>query len=285
MSLQKLKRRHHVWPISWATVPGTQYVVFAHAEFVSQIRYVGAGVGGFVTQYLFGLVRTALLLAVVASASGPVAGYTPDTLIAYAWATQTIVATVGLFAPLPLQQRLKDGAVATDMLRPINLQVQGLAETLGRATNHFLTRGLPVFCLGMWTCGGQWAWSVTTTLAAGTSMLLAIALGYALRFLVVCSGFWTVETRGVVAAHATIAGFLGGFMLPIHLFPGWLSQLCTWLPFGHVIQTPIDLLSGYTTGPAALWLLAQQTAWLVATLALGHFVLQRGLKKLEVQGG
>lgn len=285
MPQQQVKNPQKQRPLAQRGLPGKHYLILARAEFFSQVRYLGAGVGGFVTQYLFGLVRTALLLAVIASATAPVAGYTPETMIAYAWATQTIVATVGLFAPLPLQQRLKVGGVVTDMLRPTNLQLQGLAETIGRATNHFLTRGLPVFCVGMWTCGGSWTWSVTTTVAAGLSMVLAISLSYALRFVVVCSGFWTVETRGVVAAHATIAGFLGGFVVPIHLFPGWLGQVCTWLPFAHVVQTPIDLLSGYTTGVDALWLLVHQAVWLVALMALGHVLLQRGFATLEVQGG
>lgn len=264
---------------------GHQYAVLTLASFQSQVRYVGAGLGGFMTQYLFGVIRTGLLLAALTTAAATATGYSATTLVNYAWATQMVVATVGPFAPLPLQQQLKTGALSTDLLRPVNLQLLGLAETFGRSLSNFLTRGIPVYLVGVLTCGGSLPGLTPQTVLGFGSIALAIVLSYATRFVVVCCGFWTTETRGIVNTLATVGSFLGGFVVPVHLFPNALSTVSACLPYMYTIQVPIDALTGYSTSTQALHGVSLQLAWIIGLLTVGHLIFRLGINKLEVQGG
>jgi ABC-2 type transport system permease protein len=69
------------------------------------------------------------------------------------------------------------------------------------------------------------------------------------------------------------------------LFPGFLGDVAAALPFSALIQVPIDIWLGQTSGAQIAGALAFQGAWIVVLLALGHLVLTRATRKLVVQGG
>jgi membrane-associated phospholipid phosphatase len=52
-----------------------------------------------------------------------------------------------------------------------------------------------------------------------------------------------------------------------------------------MLQTPIDVLSGWVLGWAAAALVASQLAWLVGLVGLARVVQWRAARRLVVQGG
>jgi ABC-type uncharacterized transport system permease subunit len=52
-----------------------------------------------------------------------------------------------------------------------------------------------------------------------------------------------------------------------------------------MLQTPIDVLSGWALGAAALALVGSQVAWLVVLVGLARLVQWRAGLRLVVQGG
>jgi ABC-2 type transport system permease protein len=56
-------------------------------------------------------------------------------------------------------------------------------------------------------------------------------------------------------------------------------------PFPSMLQTPIDVLSGWALGAAALALVGSQVAWLVVLVGLARLVQWRAGLRLVVQGG
>jgi ABC-2 type transport system permease protein len=56
-------------------------------------------------------------------------------------------------------------------------------------------------------------------------------------------------------------------------------------PFPSMLQTPIDVLSGWVLGWAAAALVASQLAWLVGLVGLARVVQWRAARRLVVQGG
>jgi ABC-2 type transport system permease protein len=71
----------------------------------------------------------------------------------------------------------------------------------------------------------------------------------------------------------------------VHLFPDWLRIIAYATPFPSLLQTPIDVLSGWALGAAALALVGSQVAWLVVLVGLARLVQWRAGLRLVVQGG
>lgn len=270
------------WPAVSALLP---YGIVAWAEFRSRLHYLGASLAGFVTQYAFGLIRAFIILTLIDSSTTGLGGYTRETAITYTWATQAIVAALGTFTPIALASRIRSGDIAIDLIRPLNLQLLGLAQEYGLSCYHLITRGILVFVLGMATFGVTPTFTLPSITAGLVALWLAVTLSYALRFLIATAGFWVVETRAIFAMYMGVSTFFGGFMIPVHLFPGWLQDIAYAMPFLYVFQTPIDIITGFTPTLPPSQLLLHQIGWLTGTLALGYMVMRAGIKKVEVQGG
>lgn len=261
------------------------YGIVAGAEFRSRLHYFAASLGGFVSQYAFGLIRVYILLALVDTATTDLGGYTRETAITYTWATQAIVAALGTFTPVALASRIRTGDVYIDLLKPLNLQFLGLAQEYGLSCYQLLSRGIFVFIAGMLTMAIN-PFVYLPNLAIGlVSLWLAITLSYGLRLIVASSGFWITETRAVLGAYLGVSTFLGGFMIPVHMFPQWLQDISYSLPFVCVFQTPVDIVTGFAPLAQCGNLLWSQLLWVCGILFLGHVVMQAGFRKIEVQGG
>lgn len=261
------------------------YGIVAWAEFRSKLHYIAASLGGFVVQYAFGLIRVYIILTLLTSATTDLGGYTRETAITYTWATQALAAALGTFTPSRMAAQIRSGDFSIDLLRPLNLQFMTLAQDCGLSAYHFLTRGALVYIAGMATFRLPLTLSLATLTTGLVAVILASALSSMLRIVVAAFGFWVTETRALFQFYIAIATFMGGFMIPIHLFPDWLQTISYCLPFACIFQLPIDVATGFTAALTAWQVLAMQAAWLMPAVAIGHFMLRAGTRKVEVQGG
>ena len=195
-----------------------------------------------------------------------------------------MIMTVYIFSWWELAWRIRDGSIATDLLRPLNPQRYWLAFDLGRAPYHFLFRGLPPFVLGALVFELRYP-SPLDAIAFVVSLTLAVVVSFAFRFIYNSVAFWLLDFRGVVTLSTTIVVFFSGMAIPLRFMPPALRELCYALPFGSVIQTPVDIWLGKREGAALAGVLALQLFWALALLGLGQLVLQRATRKVVVQGG
>ncbi|WP_109773893.1 ABC transporter permease [Quadrisphaera granulorum] len=247
--------------------------------------YRAAALGGLVANATFGLLKASILTAAVRAAGGELGGYDQAAILAYAWLTQALLGSVNLFGRSDLADRMKDGSIAIDLLRPVDVQTASTAQEVGRALFSLLPRGVPLVVLGA-LFGGLRLPTDPAQLALGViSVVLAVVLSSLLVYLVAASGFWTVETRGLQVFYMIVSGFLAGLFVPVTLFPDWLLTLAWSTPFPPLLQVPVDVLSGRVTGTAALALVGLQVGWLAVIYAIGALMTRAGRRRLEVQGG
>ncbi len=240
---------------------------------------------GMFTNVVFGLVRASVMLAAVRTSAG-FGGYSADSIGAYVWLSQGLLGALALMGPPPdIVERIRNGDVAIDFLRPLDIQFSYLATDLGRSACVLLLRGAPSVAAGMLALQIGLPHETGPYLLGALSVVLAVTISALLLFSVGLIGFWLVETRGVRLLYQIVATFLAGLFVPVHLFPDWLYTVAMLTPFPALLQGPIDVLSGRATGPAAAQILCLQLLWVAAALLLGRLLLRAGRRKLEVQGG
>ncbi|WUA08381.1 ABC-2 family transporter protein [Nocardia sp. NBC_01377] len=261
------------------------YQQLAVAGFRRQSQYKLAMFAGLFTNCVFGLVRAAVMVAAV-RAAGDFGGYDEGSIGAYVWLSQALLGAMQFMGPpLELVDRVKNGDIAVDFLRPVDVQLSYLATDLGRAACTLIPRGIPSVVFGYLTFGLAMPHSPWPYLLGAISVLLAVALSFLSLFAVGLIGFWVVETRGIRVLYQICGTFLAGLFVPVHMFPEWLRTLAHATPFPSILQAPIDILSGRVLGSEAIGVVATQMVWVVLIGIAGRILLAAGRRRLEVQGG
>ncbi|MBI1802166.1 MAG: ABC-2 family transporter protein, partial [Chloroflexi bacterium] len=214
-----------------------------------------------------------------------VAGYSVQGAVTYTGLTQMLLAYLPLYGWWELMLTIQTGEIAADLSRPVDFFLYWLAQDVGRAACQFVMRGLPI--LALYALFYSLALPPTPWHAAAfvVSLVLALLVSFAWRFLVSLSAFWTPDARGVGRTAWTVAIVLSGFMMPVAFFPPWAEALMRLTPFPSLINTEVEIYLGIVGGPALLGALAGQLFWFLALAALSRLVLAAGVKKLVIQGG
>lgn len=243
--------------------------------------YRTAALAGLSTNLVFGFMRCAVLLSVFDGAAR-VAGYDRAAVVTFVWVGQAMLDLVFAWNSSQFGERVRSGDVAIDLVRPWDLQLALLADELGRVGFSLLIRFLPVMTVGallfelrLPVGAGGWA-------AAALGVVLAVLVGFALRFLMNLVSFWLLDWRGVYSVYTVVGSVLAGLAVPVGMFPSWARTAVWCTPFPAMLQAPADLLVGRGE---PLLLLAHQLAWAVVLVALGRVVLRRAVRTLVVQGG
>jgi ABC-2 type transport system permease protein len=243
--------------------------------------YRAAAFGGAFTNCIFGLIRAAVVLAVIGTAGGTLGGYDTAAAATYVWLGQALIGPIHLGAWSELAQRVRTGDVAVDLARPVDPTLAYLAADLGRAAFLLLPRGVPPLVIGALTTGLAVAATPGPYALGLLSVALAVAVSFTCRWLVNLSAFWLLDLRGPMTLYVTAADVLSGLVVPVRWFPEWLRTFAAATPFPSMLQTPVDVLLGRAGWPE----IGIQALWLAGLLAAGRIVFAVGTRKLVIQGG
>jgi ABC-2 type transport system permease protein len=251
--------------------------------------YRQATVASAVTNTMFGFLRCYVLLAVAAAAAGGAgraAGYDAAQLALFVWLGQGLIGVVGFWGWTDLADRIRTGEVVVDLLRPIHPVASYLAADLGRAGYAALTRMVVPLAVG------ALFFDLYVPRRAGTvplfvvSVVLAVLVSFAGRYLVNAAAFWLLDVRGVLVPWGIAASVLSGLYFPMRFLPDWVTAAIWYgTPFPSLLQTPVDIAVERTSYLRLLGLMAVQLGWAAALLALCVVVQRRAERRLVIQGG
>ncbi|MGH3496744.1 MAG: ABC transporter permease [Nocardioidaceae bacterium] len=263
------------------------YAALAAQGFRRYATYRAATWAGIFTNSVFGVILAYTYIALW-SQRPHLGGYGVAEALTYVWVAQGLIMPTGLFGAVMVQdaaQRVRTGAVAIDLYRPTRLLGWRLAEDLGRAAYHLLTRGLMPAVVGLLLFHLAIPERGITYVWFAVSMVLAVVVGFGLRYLVGLIAFWVIDIQGYVTLLFASSMFFSGMVLPLVVFPGWLGTAADLLPFRCLIQIPNDVLLSDHTGTAIAPLLGVQLVWSAVLLLSGRLVTDLAVRKVVVQGG
>lgn len=263
------------------------YVAVATRAFRRYSTYTAATLAGIFTNSVFGLIISFTYIAVW-DQNPDAGGYDVTDALTYAWLAQAMIMTVAIWgggATDDLADRIRTGDVAIDLYRPVNFLGWWLANDLGRAAYHLLTRGLAPTAVGALLFDLRFPSSVLVWVLFLVSVLLAVVVSFALRMLVAATAFWLLDQTGVRNLAIVFSTFFSGLVVPLVLFPGWTRDVAMALPWSAFVQVPADIWLGQRSGLGVATGLAFQAGWSVVLLRVCALVLRRADRKVVVQGG
>jgi ABC-2 type transport system permease protein len=228
--------------------------------------------------YTLGMVAEPTIYLVVwtsiaRSQGGSVQGIGVGQLAAY-YIVWTLVRTMNIvFTPYGWEERIREGQLSGQLLRPIHPIHYDLAQF----------------------AGGKFIWVLLyLPIAAGLTLafhpalhprplevavfLVAIWGAYLIRsmnlWILGMFTFWTTRGSAIFETYILSELLLSGRLLPLTLMPHWSQTLAAWLPFKWTFYFPIEALVGSMSDGRLLAGLGMQLLW-TAIGALGVQALWR----------
>jgi len=182
-----------------------------------------------------------------------------------------------------LHDRLHDGSIATDFMKPINVPLFFFADGTGEVVFRIVLL-VPALGLALTLVHID-----VPSFAAGAAFLLSFTLGYFvgffLNFILNCTAFWTLEISAVQLIVTWLTDLLGGELVPLALFPAALGRVAYALPFAAMFSTPLSIYVGLIRPAEYAGAFAVQTVWLVLLAAISAVLWRAGARRIVVQGG
>lgn len=256
----------------------------ARRGFRRYATYRWATIAGVFTNTIFGFIRAYVFVAMFAAVK-TVGGYSLRDALTYTFVSQAMLMPLYMWGWQEIADTVYSGQVATDLYRPFDYELYWLSQDLGRATYHGIMRGFPPFLIGALFFSLRIPTHAETWVAFVLSFYLAVAVSFALRFMVNLSAFWIIDVRGVMGLSAAAWTLFSGFAIPIAFFPAGVASAIRHLPFVAMLEMPMDVFLERVRGTELLTTLGVQLMWVVVLLAAGRLLLRGATRKLVVQGG
>ena len=256
------------------------------------LQYRAAAFAGFGTQLFWGAVRLMILGAFFASSHGAA----PMNLVqiaVYVWLGQALLGLLPWNVDTDLQEKMTTGAVAYELLRPLDLYAFWYARTVALRTATTLLRMIPMIVVAGFVLPllglGAWALpppsSAAGALCFAISLIATVALAAAITNLMHIALIWTLSGRGFNTLMTGVVVIFSGLVVPLPLFPDWLQPLLHWQPFRGLADVPFRIYSGHIDPRAALFEIVMQFVWAGVIVAGGYALMARAKSRIVVQGG
>lgn len=179
-----------------------------------------------------------------------------------------------------IAQRVQDGSIALDLLRPYSLQLYAVLRVYAQSLLGALLISAPLFVFSLWVLGLP-----LPPLPRAGLFLLSLHLGFlvnsGISFLIGIAAFFLRSNEGLVQLRRFAIALLSGSLFPLVLLPDFVYGLIAWLPFRAVVDVPIGVYLG-THSP--LWL-GFQALWGLGLWVLGAWLFGVARRRLTILGG
>lgn len=183
-----------------------------------------------------------------------------------------------------IRERLREGTIAVELMRPVFFPGRLLADALGVA----LFRGLllvPASVFALWLIDIAPPPSPKHVVLFLVSIGLGFLVAFLINFLANLTAFWTLETFGLQFAIQFAALVLSGVLVPIWFLPRELAQVAHLSPFAAMFSTPLSIYIGRLEDAALGQALLFQVGWAAALLGLAAGAWRLAERHVVVQGG
>jgi ABC-2 type transport system permease protein len=229
------------------------------------------------------LVMLALWSAV--ARDGPVGRFGQKDFTAYFLAALVVRLMTGAWVIWEVNFEIRQGTLAYRLLRPIHPLFAYACENIA-AMPLRLVLSLPVALTLLLTVGADrvtrdpllLALFPVTVIGAWLITFLAMSIIGALAFYVESAG-------SVFELWLGLFGVFSGYLVPLELFPGWVTTLARFLPFRYMLAFPVEMVIGMESRSRALSEFGVQWLFVGALGAGAAGAWRLGLRRFAAFGG
>lgn len=211
-------------------------------------------------------------------------GINLSLMISYSIISTGVSCLVDSRAIYTVEDRIRTGIIATDLIRPVNFMGYIFSISIGNNIYNFLFQFIPlvfIFC----PIFGLYLPSSERIIPTIISMLGGILINFLLSYILGLVGFWYLSVWHLGRLLSDSIRLFSGAFIPLWFFPDVLYQMALFLPFRFIYFVPISIFLGELKICEIPSVLTVQWLWIVFLFCLSQLIWKYGKKKLVVQGG
>lgn len=259
------------------------YLEFAIKKFQNKMTYR--------LEFFMGIINTVITIVVYLCIYKALYGGAEEIDgITFGMVATNFVISLGLsnafeFNEMFLQDKIRDGSITNEFLKPVNFVFRMLSENAGEGIFKVLFNFVPAFVFTIFytrLCPPENPWNLVV-------MMVSVILGYLIlwliSFIVQTWSFWLFSVWGIITIKNVFVRILSGTLLPIWFMPPVLRKMISFTPFEFIYFTPVQIYLGEISGMEILKGMGIQAVWIIVLGVIANVFWKKGVKKLVVQGG
>jgi ABC-2 type transport system permease protein len=209
---------------------------------------------------------------------------TVEQLVAYTVTAFLIAQITHNNTAQALATKVKEGAIAIDLIRPFPLKWYLFYQQLSENMFNVVFVGIPVTVMSLLL------WSmcmpgIMEVFFGMVSMVLAVFLTFSFQYAVGLLVFWLKDVTYTKMITGGIVELFSGSMIPLWFYPEVFRRVCMFLPFRFMVFEPISVFLGNYGLAGCIWVVCIQLFWIIVLNILGGLIWEKIQNAITVQGG
>lgn len=211
-------------------------------------------------------------------------GYTFNQMIWYLLLAEIITFGSGSkVATNEIRNTIKSGNIAYQVTKPYNYIGFTICKFLADTIIRFFLFLIVAVILGLIFAGPIENFNPISLIPATIVFLLATLITGMVKILISLSAFWVEDSQPFQMVYSKIV-LIFGVLFPLEMFPKIIQTIIKFTPVYGVSYGPAKLIIDFNSSILINVLLSQVITIIVVTILL-KIVYERGVKKLNVNGG
>ncbi len=266
-----------------------KYISIFKIRFINSLQYKTAALAGISTQVFFGIVFISVYLAFYESNNTSNISMNWKELVSYLWLNQIFFSLILTWTKdRNLISIIKNGNIAYEFIRPINLYHKWFATMYANRLANVLLRFLPATIIAFiipQPYSLNLPYSILSFLTFIISLIISSLVATSFQMITHLLTIYTLDEKGIMTLFMVIGEIFSGGTVPIVFFPNILQKIAYLLPFRYICDLPFRIYSGNIKVYNAIPDLLNGILWIIVLFLVGIILSKKATKKAIIQGG
>lgn len=263
------------------------YLTFTKNTLERTLTYRANSIIFFLGNLLLIAVTFYLWLAIYGSSSEKIIkGFSLHEMIVYVILSFIVSVITHAQITSEIYREVKDGSIATYLIKPINYERRLLFESFGSLLYNFLLIFLAGFIIVL-VLSFKYSLDINfgNVLLFFISTLLGFVINFFYSFAFGLLSFKITNMWGLAQIMSAILDLLSGALIPLVFFPNVIQKFLDFLPFKSMIYTPCMIYLGKLQAADIIKSFAIQVIWIIILYAIARAIWNALIKQLTILGG
>jgi len=216
--------------------------------------------------------------------TGPIGGFDANAFIGYYLGVTWMRRVTYLWIMGDVAGRIASGELSAYLIRPLNMAHHLLTNAIASHVVQATVTGVVIGGIALLIPGRQFDLALINLLLFAMAVCVGFLFRFMVQYLVGALAFWTTQVGSIFEAVFYTKTLLGGFVVPMALFPAELRNVLEWFPFQSSIALPVEILIGRSTPANALFGIGVALVWIVILTFVANAVWRDGLRNYSAVG-
>ena len=260
------------------------YLEFARIGFVDTLAYRLRYYTGIITYFIYVSVYYFIWRAIFVHSSH-IEGFDFSQILTYIAVGWIIRSFYFNNIDQDLATQVTEGTLVMNLIKPVNLESAMIAQALGQSVFRLTLLTVPTALILFLVYPVRRPASLVHFIAFFLSVVFSFFIVAGINYAVGTLAVRLKSILGLLRAKYFVLELFSGLLLPISFFPPIFQKALAVMPFQYISYIPVLLYLGKINGRGILSALGLQLFWVLAMLALGHWMWRWSSRRITIQGG